>query len=664
MKEHTHEKLTTIEEALELCFDVSDDMRKVIATKIQADEMMATMMNSPAFGDRDIDITSSIDNNMIMTNDSSSDVNNNSNNTNISNSNSSNKAKPWDSSPRVSNNENKKLRPWEIDGAKSNRRPSVQEYMQQIEERIQLTYGGIQFRPKETVENQPSVVRANAALEVAVETEKKIRSPFDEALVSPRLVRTSRKGGDDNDVMSLMDEALVSPRLVRRKGVNNHNHQKMMSFDEVEVAESPRSRPVVAQNNKAGMFHASEHFVKELEIIDEKKQLLDEKKRVFQASEHLVKELELLDDKKRISLELEKSKHELDLQKQEVETVKGALNEAKMAVKTLEETVSDLKKATREKDEKIYQLTSKVKQEELASAGSQEAHQEQVKELGTAVAQLNMLVKKMEDESKEADARLAEAVEKYNKSEEVLKMLQLTMTKRDEEQADIIEKLENERDDLFQELESCKETMTTSLENTTKQMDGIINQKDKLIYSLSGKIELLEGNLEDLKEAKLEGEVSAADKEKELNEKIHELATTLIGKDEMITSLEKEIQDLKLSAKKEKKRSEKRERRETKHRSREDQDIDSRQSSFESKEERSRRQRSRSRHRRRSYSDDVREARPHKADRFSARERYSTPEPEPYYQDERDDGYGYPERDTGALFSPIDDDSYIYRRHM
>ena len=43
----------------------------------------------------------------------------------------------------------------------------------------------------------------------------------------------------------------------------------MMSFDEVEVAESPRSRPVVAQNNKAGMFHASEHFVKELEIIEE-----------------------------------------------------------------------------------------------------------------------------------------------------------------------------------------------------------------------------------------------------------------------------------------------------------------------------------------------------------------------------------------------------------
>jgi len=202
------------------------------------------------------------------------------------------------------------------------------------------------------------------------------------------------------------------------------------------------------------------------------------------------------------------------------------------------------------------------------------------------------------------------------------------------------------------------------LENATKQMDGTIKEKDKLIYSLSAKIEILESNLEDMKERKLEADVSTANKEKELNEKIHELATTQIEKDEKMAALEKEIEELKISSKKGNKRTNKRtdkhERRQTKRRPWEDQDIDSLRSSFESKEERTRPHR-KSSHRRRSHGDDRREARPHKGDRGPARGGYSTPEP--YYEDERDDGYGYPERE-GALFSPVDDDSYIYRRHM
>jgi len=596
MKQHTH-RIGTIEEALELCFDVSDDMRKVISTKVHAEEMMAKVMSSP------------------VVDSSSADV-----------SNSSNKlSRPWESSPRSNS---KKPRPWETDGASSNRRPSVQEYMEQVEARIHQTYSG--SSKKEKPENKLSVFRANSALEVAVESEKKSRSPFDEALVSPRLIR--RKGEDLKHAMPLMDEALVSPRLVRRKGMNrNEMMSPFQDFDEVEVEAHP------AAHGKA---------------------------QDFEASERLVKELELLDDRKRMTLELENSRHDLNRQKEDMEKLKDNLAEAEMAVQTLEESVRALNKATKDKDEIIGRLESKVKEEQVASAGCQKAHQDQVQELGTAVAQLNMLVKKMEEESKEVKASLAEAVEKHNKSEAALEDLQSTMAKKDEEHAALVQGLENERDDLAKEFESSRETMTSSLENATKQMDGTIKEKDKLIYSLSAKIEILESNLEDMKERKLEADVSTANKEKELNEKIHELATTLIEKDEKMSALEKEIEELKISSKKGSKRTNKRtdkhERRQTKRRPWEDQDIDSLRSSFESKDERTRPHR-KSSHRRRSHGDDRREARPHKGDRGPARGGYSTPEP--YYEDERDDGYGYPERE-GALFSPVDDDSYIYRRHM
>eukprot|EP00984_Skeletonema_dohrnii_P027785 scaffold17448_cov203-Skeletonema_dohrnii-CCMP3373.AAC.3 len=594
MKQHTH-RIGTIEEALELCFDVSDDMRKVISAKVHAEEMMAKVMSSPT---------------VVEDSSANDDIN------------SSNKlSRPWESSPRSNS---KKPRPWETDGASSNRRPSVQEYMEQVEARIHETYNGGSSKKEEKSENKLSVFRANSALEVAVESEKKSRSPFDEALVSPRLIR--RKGEDLKHAMPLMDEALVSPRLVRRKGMNrNEMMSPFQDFDEVEVETHPAAH-VKAPD--------------------------------FAASEHLVKELELLDDRKRMTLELENNR-------QDMERLKDNLAEAEMAVQTLEESVRALNKATKDKDEIIGRLESKVKEEQVASAGCQKAHQDQVQELGTAVAQLNILVKKMEEESKEVKASLAEAVEKHNKSEAELEELQSTMAKKDEEHAALVQGLENERDDLAKEFESSRETMTSSLENATKQMDGTIKEKDKLIYSLSAKIEILESNIEDMKERKLEADVSTANKEKELNEKIHELATTLIEKDEKMAALEKEIEELKISSKKGNKRTNKRtdkhERRQTKRRPWEDQDIDSLRSSFESKEERTRPHRKSSHHRRRSHGDDRREARPHKGDRGPARGGYSTPEP--YYEDERDDGYGYPERE-GALFSPVDDDSYIYRRHM
>jgi len=598
MKQHTR-RIGTIEEALELCFDVSDDMRKVISAKVHAEEMMAKVMSSPVVDSSTNDVS----------NDSSNKL-----------------SRPWASSPRSNSN---KPRPWETDGASSNRRPSVQEYMEQVEARIYQTYSG--SSKKEKPENKLSVFRANSALEVAVESEKKSRSPFDEALVSPRLIR--RKGEDLKHAMPLMDEALVSPCLVRRKGMNrNEMMSPFQDFDEVEVETHP------AAHGKA---------------------------QDFEASERLVKELELLDDRKRMTLELEKSRHDLNRQKEDMDKLKDNLAEAEMAVQTLEESVRALNKATKDKDEIIGRLESKVKEEQVASAGCQKAHQDQVQELGTAVAQLNMLVKKMEEESKEVKASLAEAVEKHNKSEAALEELQSTMAKKDEEHAALVQGLENERDDLAKEFESSRETMTSSLENATKQMDGTIKEKDKLIYSLSAKIEILESNLEDMKERKLEADVSTANKEKELNEKIHELATTLIEKDEKMAALEKEIEELNISSKKGNKRTNKRtdkhERRQTKRRPWEDQDIDSLRSSFESKEERTRPHRKSSHHRRRSHGDDRREARPHKGDRGPARGGYSTPEP--YYEDTRDDGYGYPERE-GALFSPVDDDSYIYRRHM
>ena len=592
-------QIDTIEEALELCFDVSDDMRKVIAAKVHADEIMSTMMSPPSVVRR-----SNGDNNIMQGPNSVR-------NTNISSTRSlnNNRSKPWESSPRNKGgsqadttekfdlwlqlqSNNRKPKPWEGGGTNfGNRSLSVQEYMQQIEDRINFTYSDGKM---DNMENKSSVSLANAALNDAVESERKGRSPFDEALVSPRLVR--RKCMEQNEMISV----LVSPA-----------DQTM-----------------------------AEHFSE---------------------SEVLVKELELLEDKKRMSLELERNSNELKRQKDEIDASKVAMTEAEKAVQVLEETVRELMTAKNAKDELIGQLESKVREENVASAGEQKAHQQQVKELGSAVAQLNMLVKEKEAESKEVNARLAEAVEKNNKSEAVLKELQLNMAKKEEEHAALIQELVNERDDLTKDLEACRETMTTSLDNTTKQMDGTIKEKDKLIYSLRAKIEILESNLEDMKESKLQVDISIANKEKELNEKIHDLATTLIQKDEKMTGLEEDIEKLKMSSKKEKK-SERLQHRHTKQRPWELQDEDSVSTSFESKEEHNRRQHRKSSHQRRSHDDDERAARSHKAG-VPERVRYSTPEL--FHEERRDDGYGhghsYPERE-GALFSPIDDDSYVYRR--
>jgi len=626
-------RIDTIEEALELCFVVSDDMKKVIAAKIHADSTMSTMM-SPIVGSNGIDTMQGTD--LVSNNNISSTTNsNNSNralkpwesfplsnnsidtmqgtdlvsNNNISsttNSSNSNRSwKPWESSPRSNN---RKSKPWEQGGTSTNRRPSIQEYMQQIEARIHLTYSDGNPR-KDKLEDTSSVFRANAALDIAVDNERMGRSPFDEALVSPRLI--SRKGMSRNETMSFVDEALVSPRFVRRKGM------------EEKELKAPREAETKAE--------------------------------LFSGSEHLVKELELVEDNKRMSLKLVQNNDTISRQKEEIDAFKVAFAEAEMVVQMLEESVRELKKDTKAKDVLISQLESKVKEQDIVSAGNQMAHHEQVKELGSAVAQLNMLVKDLETKSKETNSSLEEAVQKYNKSEEALKELKLTMDKKGKEHATV-------RDDLAKELEACKERLTSSLDDTKQQMNGIIKEKDSLIYSLSAKIEILESNLEDMREMKLQMDISTANKEKELNEKIHALATTLTEKDEEVTGLEKQIQELKLLTKKEH-RSERHQRHHSKPRPWEHQDIDSlsRRSSFDSREERSRRQYGKSSHKRRSHDDDVRTSRSHKTDRVSTRVRYSTPEP--YYEDERDDGYGYgyPERDA-SLLSPIDDDSYAYRR--
>ena len=231
--------------------------------------------------------------------------------------------------------------------------------------------------------------------------------------------------------------------------------------------------------------------------------------------------------------------------------------------------------------------------------------------------------------------------------------------------------VEHERlDELVEEFEALKETMASSLENTTKQMDGVVKEKDKLIYTLSAKIEMLESNLEDIKEKKLEIDISAANKEKELNEKILDLATTLTEKDEKMAELQKEVDDLKEKSSKIGKRAGDKDQRRhtapTKSRPWERPDDQSyrTRSSFGS-EGSSRRRHLNSSNQRGRDNEDTRVARLNKkaGSNFPPqRVRYETPEP--YEEEGRDDGYGYsyPERDA-ALFSPVDDDSYVYRRH-
>ena len=568
----------TVDEALALCFDVSDDMKKVIAAKVHADELMSSpIMTSPGGNGGELHTV-----NARMTSSTS---------------------KPWASSPRMNskpwnNASNSKLKPWEEPFSK--RRPSVQEYMQQIEARIHRTY-------------------SNGTTDGSTN-----RSPFDEALVSPRLVR--RKAMNEKEMMPLL------------------------------LSSSPRnkSQEVPEVNDGTPEGTATEPNVE-----------------LFSGSEHLVKGLELVEDNKRMTLELEQNKTEFNRQKEEIETFKVAMAEAETAVKMLEESVRELNEATAAKDELIVQLETEAKEGEVVSAEKQMAQQEQVKELGSAVSQLNLLVKEMEAESKEADVRLAEALQKCSESEAALKQLQLTMAKNEEEHAKLVQEMKKEKDELVTELEALKETMASSLENTTKQMDGVVKEKDKLIYTLSAKIEMLESNLEDIKEKKLESDISAANKEKELNEKILDLATTITEKDAKMTELQKEVDDLKQKSSKIGKRlgSDKDKRRHTaptKSRPWERQDDQSyrTRSSFGSEDNIRRRHLNRSNQRGRD-NEETRVAGLNKKAGSSfppQRVRYETPEP--YEEDGRDDGYGYsyPERDD-ALFSPVDDDSYVYRRH-
>jgi myosin heavy subunit len=568
----------TVDEALTLCFDVSDDMKKVIAAKVHADELMSSpIMASPGGNGGELQPV----NNARMTSNSST-------------------SKPWASSPRMNNKpwdsaSNRKLKPWEEPFSK--RRPSVEEYMQQIEARIHRTY-------------------SNGTTDVSTN-----RSPFDEALVSPRLVR--RKAMNQKETMPLLSS--MSPR---------NNSQ--------EVQEVNDGTPAAATEPSV---------------------------QLFSGSEHLVKGLELIADNKRMTLELEQNKTELSRQKEEIEAFKMAMSEAETAVKMLEESVRELNEAIAAKDELIVELETEAKEGEVSSAEKQMAQQEQVKELGSAVSQLNLLVKEMEAESKEADVRLAEALQKCSESEAALKQLQLTMAKNEEEHAKLVQEMEKEKDELVTELEALKETMAASLENTTKQMDGIVKEKDKLIYTLSAKIEMLESTLEDIKEKKLEIDISAANKEKELNEKILDLATTLTEKDEKMAVLQKEVDDLKEKSSKIGKRAVDKDQRRhtarTKSRPWERPDDHSyrTRSSFGS-EGSSRRRHLNSSNQRGRDNEDTRVARFNKkaGSSFTERVRYETPEP--YEEEGRDDGYGYsyPERDA-ALFSPVDDDSYVYRRH-
>ena len=557
-----------------MCFDVSEDMKKVIAAKVHADEVISTLMVSPPGvlqgGDDEIQGFTSLSNNSVSRSTSI-----------IRSSSSNNKPKPYESSPL----DMRKLKPWEErDG--SNRLPCsplVKEYMQQIEARIHRTYSYDGNTMDKRMENiRSSVSRADAAI--------------------------------DN-----VREALVSPRLIRRKKVTIQNAIAPLLL-------SPRSKnlPKEVHDDDAHSPAASEAETKA--------------KPLFSGSEHMVKELELLEDRKRMTLELEQNRNELNRQKEEIETFNVAMAEAERAVQMLEESVRKLTEATNAKDKLIAHLESEAKEGNIISADKESAHQEQVEKLTSALAQLNILVKEMDAESKEVDVSLAEALEKYNQSEIALKELQLTMVKNEAEHVAQIQELEKERDDLAKDLKACRESMESS-NSITQKMNGIMKEKDKLIDSLNSKIEKLESEMEEMKERKLQVDILAANIEKDLNQKIHELATTLTEKDEKMTVLQKEIEELKKSSKKGK-RAERESQRRTSSRHRVSLDDSRRSSSESEQEESSGRNLRKSSHRRRSHNDETRAARSYKADRVVERVRYATPEPY-YYPEERDDRYGY-----------------------
>ena len=300
----------------------------------------------------------------------------------------------------------------------------------------------------------------------------------------------------------------------------------------------------------------SEQQIKEYEhsvglfSIQDYKQLLKEKTIEIASLEH------------RYKAHIEASEKNMTTKDADLSQFRVAMKEAEHAVKALEETIQKLEQASKDKDELITMLQARVKELEAELEQSTATmlekeieHQESVKTLNESIAQACGEVKNREASIAELETKTAELEATLDKTKEQRTVFQTELANVQKNVAEKDERLKTTQDelastkDLLQgQMALYKNEISSSLENTTQLMARMSKEKDSLINSLNAKIDMLEQSLTDVNYDKDMKVVNHEENEKELNEKIHNLAMALTDKDKIIAELQKETHDVKVKS--------------------------------------------------------------------------------------------------------------------
>jgi len=284
----------------------------------------------------------------------------------------------------------------------------------------------------------------------------------------------------------------------------------------------------------------------------------------IQDYKHLLKEktVEIANLEHRYKAHIEASETNMAAKDADISQFRVAMKEAEHAVKALEETIQKLEQASKDKDELIAMLQARVKELEAELEQStakmlekEIEHQEGVKTLNESIAQACGEVKDKEASIAELEAKTAELGMTLDKTKEQRTVFQTELANAQKNSIEKDERLKTTQDelastkDLLQgQMTLYKNEISSSLSNTTQLMERMSKEKDSLIHSLNAKIEMLEQSLTESNYDKDMGAVKHEENEKELNEKIHNLAMALTDKDKIIAELQKETHDVKVKS--------------------------------------------------------------------------------------------------------------------
>jgi len=381
-----------------------------------------------------------------------------------------------------------------------------------------------------------SVFRANAAVKEQQEEEMKLNSEkvIEEVLASDLPLDEAA------DIANQRNVQLIMPPYV---ALQQTGLSTMTTFN----------TPVAAHTTDTTV---SEQQIKEYEhsvglfSIQDYKQLLKEKTVEIANLEH------------RYKAHIEASEKNMATKDADLSQFRVAMKEAEHAVKTLEETIQKLEQASKDKDELIAMLQARVKELEAELEQSTATmlekeieHQESVKTLNESIAQTcgevkdkDAAIAKLETKTAELEATLDKTKEQRTVFQTELANAQKNLVEKDERLKTTQDELASTKDLLQGQMALYKNEISSSLENTTQLMSKMSKEKDSLIHSLNVKIEMLEQSLTESNYDKDMSAVKHEENEKELNEKIHNLAMALTDKDKIIAELQKETHDVKVKS--------------------------------------------------------------------------------------------------------------------